>query len=35
MSHSLRIKACKVSDHIKTGLKSSSNGSGHKLVKGV
>jgi hypothetical protein len=35
MSHSLCIKVYKVSDQIKSGLKSSSNGSGHKLVKGV
>jgi hypothetical protein len=35
MSHSLCIKACKVSDQIKSGSKSLSNGSDHKLVKGV
>jgi hypothetical protein len=35
MIHSQCVKVYKVSDQIKSGSKSSSNGSGHKLVKGV
>jgi hypothetical protein len=35
MNHSLCIKVYKVSGQMKSGLKLSSNGSGHKLVGGV
>jgi hypothetical protein len=35
MSLSQCIKVYKVSDQIKSGLKLSSNGSDHRLVKGV